>query len=88
MSRRLPGGLSDRVLKRPLTAALRALAGLSGVTPLVSTDVLQVVATPSAATVQVVVAVGITPASLDSRPLPVAIWVDGVSAENDREVPQ
>src|SRR5215813_2265917 len=65
-----------------------ALARLSGVLPLVSRVVEQVVATPRAAVVQLVVAVGITPASEPWIPTGVAMTVSGVSAENDSEPPQ
>jgi hypothetical protein len=65
------------------------LAGLSGVTPLVSRVVVQVasveLATAGAPAVQLVVAVGITPASEPTIPFAVAMTVLGVSAETDHE---
>src|ERR1700761_9301897 len=65
---------------------------LSGVTPLVSRAVVQVevaaeAAVPAPAVAHDVVAVGITPASVASRPLAVAMIVSGCSAENDSEAP-
>src|SRR4029077_4362690 len=68
-----------------------ALAMLVGVTPLVSSDVLQVeVAAASCAgpaAVQLVVRVGIAPASEPSIPLAVAMSVCGVSADTENEPP-
>src|SRR5579885_1475427 len=65
-----------------------ALAMLSGVLPLVSNVVVQVVAVASAAVVQLVVAVGITPASEPWIPTGVATTVSGVSADTEKELPQ
>src|SRR5579862_1513988 len=67
------------------------LVMLSGVTPLVSNEVEQVevvaLMAAGAPAVQLVVAVGITPASFPSIPLAVAMTVSGCSAENDSEAP-
>src|ERR1700722_2173659 len=63
------------------------LAMLSGSWPLVSTAVVQVVATPRVATVQVVVALGTTPASEPSTPAGVPMSVSGVSADTENELP-
>src|SRR5579862_5657832 len=64
---------------------------LSEVTPLVSNEVEQVevaaLMAAGAPAVQLVVAVGITPESVASSPLAVAMTVSGCSAENDSEAP-
>src|SRR5580692_2562988 len=63
------------------------LATLSGNCPLVSTVVEQVVAVASAAIVQLVVAVGIKPASFAATPPGVATIVSGCSADTENDEP-
>ena len=62
-----------------------ALAGLSASGPLVNKVEVQVGVTPTTAAVQVVLTVGMTPASEAEMPPGVAISVSGVSAYTESE---
>src|ERR1700690_2268053 len=70
-----------------VTSGAVDLATLTGNWPLVSSAVVHTVAVASAAIVQVVVAVGMTPASDASIPPGVPISVSGVSADTENEPP-
>src|ERR1700722_11002551 len=92
----MPGRTTPEISKWPqgcgrYHAAVKSgadvLATLSGSWLIVSTVVEQVVAVASAAIVQLVVAVGMRPASLAATPCGVAMMVSGCSAATENEAP-